>query len=290
MPGTFAEVSSGEEIARGDARYPGTLLDLSAPPPRIWARGNLALLDMPCVAVVGTRRATPYAERVAAQIAATLVRAGACVVSGLARGVDGVAHRAALAADGATIAVLGTGVDVVYPRGHAALQDEIGRRGLLLSELEPHNRAHGGSFPRRNRIIAAISSVTIVVEGGVKSGALITAECARDMNRTLAAVPGPIDVPQSRGSNELLRDGAHPITSMADVLSLTGLTAPILVADLPRDGCERRLWDALGLGAADIDTLCSRARLPAHEGMAAVSALEFRGLIECALSGEVRRI
>ena len=290
MTSVVADPVETEAIARGDARYPVSLLDLARPPARIWARGNRALLDMPCVAVVGTRRATPYAERVAAQIATTLVRAGACVVSGLARGVDGTAHRAALAADGATIAVLGTGVDVVYPRGHAALQGEIGRCGLLLSELEPDDRAHGGSFPNRNRIIAAISSVTIVVEGGIGSGALLTAEHAKDLNRIVAAVPGPIDVPQSRGSNELLRDGAHPITSMADLLALTGLTAPITISDLPKDGCERRIWDALALGAADVDTLCSRARLPAHEGMAAVSALEIRGLIECALSGEVRRL
>lgn len=279
-----------EEIARSDARYPTTLLDLPSPPTRIWARGDRALLDLPCIAVVGTRRSTPYAERVTTQIATTLARAGACVVSGLARGVDGTAHRAALAANGATIAVLGTGVDVVYPRGHVALQDEIARRGLLLSELEPRNRAHGGSFPNRNRIIAAISSVTIVVEGGIGSGALLTANHARDLDRIVAAVPGPIDVPQSRGSNELLRDGAHPITSMADLLALTGLTAPITISDLPKDGCERRIWDALALGAADIDTLCSRARLPAHEGMAAVGTLELRGLIECALSGEVRRL
>jgi len=279
-----------EEIARGDDRYPASLLDLASPPTRVWTKGDRSLLDMPCVAVVGTRRATPYAERVTTQIATTLVRAGACVVSGLARGVDGTAHRAALAANGATIAVLGTGVDVVYPRGHAALQDEIARRGMLISELEPDNRAHGGSFPNRNRIIAAIASVTVVVEGGIGSGALLTARHAEELGRTVAAVPGPIDVPQSRGSNELLRDGAHPITSMADLLALTGLTAPITISDLPEDGCERRLWDALSLGAADIDTLCSRARIPAHEGMAAVSALEIRGLVECALSGEVRRI
>jgi DNA processing protein len=281
---------STEVIARGDARYPASLLELASPPARLWSRGDLGLLDMPCVAVVGTRRATPYAERVTAQIATTLVRAGACVVSGLARGVDGVAHRAALAANGATIAVLGTGVEVAYPRGHAALQEEIASRGLLLSELEPGNRAHGGSFPKRNRIIAAISSVTIVVEGGIGSGSLGTAGLARDLSRIVAAVPGPIDVPQSRGSNELLRDGAHPITSMADLLALTGLTAPISISDLPEDGCERRIWEALALGAADIDLLCTRARLPAHEGLAAVGALELRGLIECALSGEIRRL
>ena len=290
MPAAVADALGMEDIARGDSGYPIALLDLPDPPRRIWMRGDRALLDMPCVAIVGTRRATPYAERVAAQIATTLARAGACVVSGLARGVDGVAHRAALAANGATIAVLGTGLDVVYPRGHAALQEEIGRRGLLISELEPRNRAHGGSFPNRNRIIAAISSLTIVVEGGLLSGALITARKATELGRTLAAVPGPIDVPQSRGSNELMRDGAHPITSMADVLSLVGLTAPILIGDLPPDGCERRIWDALALGAADIDTLCTRARLPANEGMAAVSALEVRGLVECALSGEVTRL
>ncbi|MDQ2666071.1 MAG: DNA-processing protein DprA [Gemmatimonadota bacterium] len=290
MAAIVAEGAATEEIRRSDPRYPAALLDLPAPPARMWARGDRALLDMPCVAVVGTRRATPYAERVAAQISTTLVRAGACVVSGLARGVDGVAHRAALAAGGATIAVLGTGLDVAYPRGHEALQEEIGRVGLLLSELEPRNRAHAGSFPNRNRIIAAISSLTIVVEGGVGSGALITARNADELGRTVAVVPGPIDVPQSRGSNELLREGAHPITSMADVLSLAGLTAPILISDLPADGCERRVWDALALGGADVDTLCTRARLPAHEGMAAVTALELRGLVECALSGEVRRI
>jgi DNA processing protein len=279
-----------EMITRSDARYPASLRDLAKPPTPLWLRGDRSLLDMPCVAVVGTRRATPYAERVATQIATTLVNAGACVVSGLARGVDGTAHRAALAAGGATIAVLGTGVDVAYPRGHAALQEEIAHRGLLLSELDPGDRAHGGSFPNRNRIIAAISSVTVVVEGGIGSGALLTAKHAQDLDRIVAAVPGPIDVPQSRGSNELLLDGAHPITCMADLLALTGLTAPITISDLPNDGCERRIWDALALGGADIDTLCSRARLPAHEGMAAVSALEIRGLVECALTGEVRRL
>jgi DNA processing protein len=212
------------------------------------------------------------------------------VISGLARGVDGCAHRGALEAGGATCAVLGTGVDLVYPRGHAMLQSEIAERGLLISELAPTNAAHGGSFPRRNRIIAALASVTIVVEAGVKSGALITSAHALELGRTVAAVPGPIDVPQSRGSNELLRDGGHAITSMADALALLGLTAPVRLADIPEGSCERRVWDALAHGSADLDTLCTRSGLPAHEGMAAVSALELRGLIECCLSGEIRRV
>ena len=278
------------ELRRDDPRYPAALRDLPDPPRTLWARGELALLDRPCVAIVGTRRATAYAERVTRELARALARGGACVISGLARGVDVAAHRAALDADGATCAVLGTGLDVAFPRGHAAFQADIGVRGLLLSELAPSNAAHGGSFPRRNRIIAALAKVTIVVEAGVKSGALITASHALELNRTVAAVPGPIDIPQAQGSNELLRDGAVLIASVADALALLGLTAPARLRDLPDQGSERALWDALAAGHADLDTLSSRAGLPAHEAMAAVSALELRGLVECALSGEIRRL
>ena len=278
------------QLHPGEQGYPAALLDRPDHPRTLWVRGDVSLLDRPCVAIVGTRRATPYAERVTLEIARCLARAGACVVSGLARGVDAAAHRGALEAQGATAAVLGTGIDVVFPRGHAELQSSIGQRGVLLSELAPPNAAHGGSFPRRNRIIAALASVTIVVEAGVKSGALITAGYALEMGRTVAAVPGPIDVPQALGSNELLRDGATPITSMADALALLGLTAPVRANELVEGGAERRLWDALSEGPADLDTLCTRARLPAHLGMAAVGALELRGLVECALTGEVRRL
>jgi DNA processing protein len=279
------------ELHPGDAAYPAALADCPEPPRTLWARGDLSLLDRPCVAIVGTRRATAYAERVTRELARTLARAGATVVSGLARGVDASAHRGALDVGGATIAVLGTGLDVVYPKGHTALQRDIGEKGLLLSELAPANAAHGGSFPRRNRIIAALATATVVVEAGVKSGALITANHALEMNRTVAAVPGPIDVPQAQGSNELLRDGALAITSMADVLALVGLTAPVRTRDLAVDGAERLVWDALAHGgSSDLDSLCYRAGLPAHEGLAAVSSLELRGLIECALTGEIRRM
>lgn len=278
------------QLRRTGALYPERLLDLPDPPPRLWARGDLSLLDRPCVAIVGTRRATAYAERVTRDLARMLATAGACVVSGLARGVDSVAHVGALEVDGATCAVLGTGLDVVYPKGHEALQQRIGRQGLLLSELEPGNAAHGGSFPNRNRLIAALSTVTIVVEAGVGSGALITSRHAMDLGRVVAAVPGPIDVPQSKGSNELFLHGAHPITCMADALTLAGLMSPIRLADIPDGTPERRIWNALGDGASDLDTLCTRSGLPAHACMAAVTALEIRGLIECCLSGEIRRM
>lgn len=277
-------------LRRGESAYPERLLDCASPPARLWVRGDLSLLDRPCAAIVGTRRATAHGERVARELGRILALAGATVVSGLARGIDAAAHRGALDVEGATCAVLGTGLDVAYPKANAPLQQAIGQRGLLLSELEPADAAHGGSFPRRNRIIAALSAVTIVVEAGVKSGALITAACALELGRTLAAVPGPIDVPQTLGSNELLRDGAAVVTSMADAVALLGLTAPIRVAEMPQDGPERRLWDALAMGAADLDTLCTRASLPAHQGMAALGELEVRGLVECALSGEIRRV
>lgn len=266
------------------------MLDLQRPPDPLWARGDLTVLDRPTVAIVGTRRATAYAERVTRELARSLARAGACVVSGLARGVDAAAHLGALDVGGATCAVLGTGLDVVYPRGHAALQAEIASRGLVLSELEANDAAHRGSFPERNRIIAAAASLTIVVEAGVKSGALLTSNRASELGRTIAAVPGPIDVPQAQGSNNLLRDGAQVIASFADALSLLGLTAPIKLGDIPEGSGERRLWDALAQGSADLDTLATRTGLPAHEAMAAVVGLEIRGLIECALTGEIRRL
>ncbi len=277
-------------LSPGEPAFPPALGELEDPPKRLWARGRLALLSAPCVSIVGTRKATAYGERVAHALARSAALAGATVISGLARGVDAAAHAGALEASGATVAVLGTGINLVFPKAHRQLQQTIANRGLLLSELPPDDPAHGGSFPRRNRIIAALATVTVVVEAGVASGALITAAHAAALGRAVAAVPGPIDVPQALGSNELLRDGAIAVTSSADLLALLGITAPIRVHDLPPLGSERRLWEALADGSADLDTLCSKARLPAHEAMAALGNLEIRGLVECALSGEIRRL
>ena len=264
----------------------------------LWSRGDLGLLDRPTVAIVGTRRATAYAERVTRQLAGTLARAGATVISGLARGVDAAAHRGALEADGGTVAVLGTGLDVCYPRAHASLQREIGERGLLLSELAPHDAAHPGSFPRRNRIIAALARVTVVVEAGVKSGALITAGHAADLGRTVAALPGPIDVPGAAGTNALLRDGAHLVASVDDVLALAGCTPthaatstdgapPAAPPGLAPD--ERALWDALGAPASGADALVERTGLPVRRCITALTALELAGLVESRWSGEIAR-
>ncbi|HEY2897325.1 MAG TPA: DNA-processing protein DprA [Gemmatimonadaceae bacterium] len=279
----------------GEDEYPARLADLPDPPPVLFAIGALEPLRKPCVAIVGTRRATSYGERVTFEIANALARAGVTVISGMARGIDGVAHRATLAANGSTAAVLGTGVDVAYPAAHRSLHAEIAERGLLLSEELPGDRASGGSFPKRNRIIAALATAIIVVEAPHRSGALITATHALDLDRTIAAVPGPIDVPQSAGSNTLLRDGAIVIAEIADALALVGAISPFALArassEAPSlsDLTQRAVWHALESPAPDLDALAARASLPARRCLAAVSALELAGAIECALTGEIRR-
>lgn len=278
-----------QPIAVGDAEYPAALHDLRNPPPTLWVIGNLSVLDRPVVAIVGTRKSTLYGERITRELSAALARAGACVISGMARGIDGVAHVAALDGGGLTAAVLGTGVDLVYPPSHRALYRRIATSGLLLSELPPGAHSHGGSFQQRNRLIAALAKVTIVVEAPAMSGALGTAKWAQELNREVAAVPGPIDSPQSEGCNVLFRDGAHPITSVADALALAGLTPALRALREPADPDQSRVWQALHDGPADLDTLCHRSSLPVQRCLAAVTALELNGTIECALTGEIRR-
>ena len=279
-----------EVLVYGLAPYPPRLRELPDPPSVLFVDGHGEWLDGgPVVGIVGTRAATAYGERITREIAAQLARAGALVVSGMARGIDGAAHRGALGAGGRSGAVLGTGIDIAYPAAHRSLHAELRERGVVVTEQPPGERATGGSFPERNRIIAALSDVVIVIEAGRKSGALITAARALELGRVVAAVPGAIDSPQSAGSNELLRDGAQLIASAEDALALIGLTVPPRAPAIDVSGVERVVWDALSRGALDLDTLASKTALPAREVMAAVTRLELSGSVECALTGEVRR-
>ena len=275
-------------VLLADEGYPAALRDLADPPPVLWWIGEWATLQEPVVAVVGTRRATPYGYRVARELVTALAAGGACIVSGMALGIDAVAHHAALDANGRTVAVLGTGVDVTYPRRHAALHRDIAQRGLVLSELRPGARSHRGSFVNRNRLIAALARLTIVVEAPIGSGALKTSGCALDLGRDVAAVPGPIDSPQSRGCNDSIRDGAHPIACVEDALTLAGLAPRPRTGPRIDDPVEMRVWDALQQGAATLDELCARANLPVSQCLAAVTGLELRGAVACALTGEIR--
>jgi DNA processing protein len=277
-------------VHRDDSAYPPQLRDLPRPPARLWTVGRLELAaGRPIVAIVGTRNATPYGERVTRELARALARAGACIVSGMARGIDATAHRAALDEAGDTIAVLGTGIDVPYPVGHRVLHRTIGERGLLVAELPPGTRAFKGCFPRRNRIIAALASVTIVVEAPRGSGALNTAEQVLDLGRTLGVVPGPVDAPQSEGSNRLFREAGHPILEPADALALVGLTSSPRVERTFSDPDMMAVWHALGRDAVDCDALCARSGLPAQRCLAALTELELAGAVECSLTGAIRR-
>lgn len=209
------------------ASLPACLGELSRPVAGLWYLGDpgaLAGAPFRHVAIVGTREASPYGIRVAERLATACAEAGLVVVSGLARGVDAAAHRAAMTAGGPTIGVQGTGVDVPYPASHRALHEALVRQGTVLSEMEPGTMATPGCFPRRNRIIAALCQVTVVVEAGYKSGAINTAGQALELGRTVAAVPGRIDEERAMGSNRLIRDGAQVIGDVDDLLNLFELS------------------------------------------------------------------
>jgi DNA processing protein len=279
-------------VVVGDADYPSKLYELSDPPPYLFVLGDLSLLARPCVAVVGTRRATAYGEWATTNIVEPVAAAGVCIVSGMARGIDAAAHRAALSCGGATVAVLGTGVDIAYPVGHRTLHRTIAERGLVISEFPCGAHAHRMSFPQRNRIIAALSRLTIVIEAGTKSGAMITEEHASDLGRNVGAVPGPINSPQSAEANRLIQDGAHVILSASDVLSLIGVADPSsrqMELRLGLRGDERAVWNALQDAVTPMDVLAERVDLPTNRMLAAVTGLEVSGLIETLSTGELRR-
>lgn len=278
-----------ETIPFSSPDYPERLRELTSPPRTLWSLGDPGTLRDPVVAIVGTRRATSYGLRITRALAAGLARAGACVVSGMALGIDGAAHRGALEVGGRTVAVLGTGVDVPYPKAHQAIYCEIVEKGLVLSEMTPGAGSHRGSFPNRNRIIAALARLVIIVEAPFGSGALHTANHALELHRDIGIVLGPIDSPQSAGSNLLLRDGAQPITSIDDAIALAGLTPQKKAGPRIDDPTEMRVWSALDSCAPSLDDLCARAALPVAECLAALTGLELRGAVECALTGEIRR-
>lgn len=264
-------------------------MDLASPPQSLYSIGSIGALSAPCVAVVGTRDPTTYGLRIARALSVALSRAGACVVSGMARGIDAESHRAVLSEGGSTVAVLGTGVDVAYPAAHRELHRLIGAKGLVLSENPPGAHAHRGAFPRRNRIIAALGKLTIVVEAGHRSGALNTALQALDLGRVVAAVPGPIDSPQSEGTNQLIRDGACVVASIVDALTLAGVSAPPRSAPAQLAGDDARVWSALDHGSLMVDDIAARSGLPARECLTAITSLELMGMVECMVTGAVRR-
>lgn len=287
------EHHGGRALLPEDREFPPLLRHLSDPPPVLFARGDLALLDRPAAAIVGSRDHSAYGGQVCRRLAWDAAAAGIVVVSGMARGLDAVAHEAALDAGGGTIGVLGNGLGVVYPAANRRLYRRVAAEGLLLTEFPPGERPHAGSFPRRNRIISGLARVTVVVEAGEGSGALITAGTALDQGREVLAVPGPVTSPLSVGPNRLIRDGSAPVLESRDLLDHFPDANPPAGARAGGglEGCFRPLPDAAseaqralaGLMAAEpvgVDDLVGRSGLPAAEVLAALSGLEIAGVVE----------
>jgi DNA processing protein len=281
-------------IIWGDPEYPVRLQEVASAPPVLYIRGAFEREDEVGIAIVGARHATAYGEDLARELAAELGRRGLTIVSGLARGIDAAAHRGVLAAGGRTLAVLGSGLDQIYPPEHEALGDQVTAHGALISEFPlgtPPLRLH---FPRRNRIISGLSLGVIVVEAGVGSGALITAHHALEQGREVFAVPGRVHARYSEGCNRLIKAGAKLVETWEDVLSelLPQLRRrrPIKQMASPPppalSAAERQVFDILGEGPLHIDAVIVRAGLPGGRVASALVGLEMKGVVR-QLTGKV---
>lgn len=276
--------------------YPAALRSIPDPPIALWVRGRVELLTRPAVAIVGSRDHSAYGEEVARQVARAAARAGIAVVSGMARGLDAVAHEAALSVHGATIGVLGTGADIVYPQQNWRLFQEVLEHGVLMSELPPGAPSHAGAFPRRNRLISGLAQVTVIVEAAEGSGTMLTCASALEQGREVLVVPGPITSATSRGTNRLLSEGATPLLKASDILTHFGAAAPVrdpAVADPPPctlSPTEARVFAALADTGRHIDELALAVGLPVGDMLATLLGLEIGGLAQSLPGGQYRRM
>ena len=271
-------------LTLADSAYPASLLQTTDPPPLLFAAGRTELLSRTSIAIVGSRNATRQGAANAAAFADALARAGVTVVSGLALGIDAAAHRGALdaGADGSTIAVVGTGVDIAYPASHRELTARIRAEGLVLSEFPLGMPAIAHNFPRRNRIIAGLARGVLVVEAALRSGSLITARLAGEIGREVFAVPGSIHSPLAKGCHRLIRDGAKLVESAQDILEELGVSGHAPHADAPArpPGPHADLLALLGDDPVDLDTLAERAQRDAGELASALLELELAQDVE----------
>jgi len=285
-------------LTRGDAGFPSSLAEVPDAPATLHVRGALLDADALAVAIVGSRRATPYGLEVAETLAADLAARGVTIVSGLARGIDSAAHRGALRVGGRTLAVLGSGVDVIYPPENRRLAAEIAARGALVSQFAPGTPPLPHNFPTRNQVIAALSLAVVVVEAAEKSGSLITARLAAELGREVLAVPGRITAPESRGANRLIQDGAHVAMGWDDVVgvlperwkacvvadrALAGQVAAEGDPDASKrssvGGTGTQVLALLGEDPIDIDHVIERSGLGAGRVSAALLELELEGRV-----------
>ena len=265
-----------------DPLYPARLKEIYDYPPVLYVRGNLPVQDEPCLAIVGTRRPTIYGRQVTEEIVADLARSKITIVSGLARGIDSVAHRAALDAGGKTIAVFASGLDIVYPGENAKLAQAITEHGAVLSEHPLGAKPKPENFPLRNRIMSGLSLGVLVVEAGERSGALITAHQAVEQNREVFAIPGSILSPASQGTNRLIQEGAKLVRNYTDILQELNLTIVVQQAEIkefsPADEAESAILKQLSSEPSHIDEICRRSGLAMPEVSSTLAMLELKGI------------
>jgi DNA processing protein len=266
-----------------DAAYPQRLKEIEQPPPVLYMRGSYLPDDLFAVAIVGTRRVTPYGRQITEELAAYLASNGITVISGLARGVDAIAHQVALKSGGRTIGVLGSGVDKIYPPEHRQLAERMMEQGAIVSDYAPGTPPDASNFPPRNRIVSGLALAVVVVEAGETSGALITAEFAAEQGREVFAVPGSILAPQSKGTNKLIQKGALPLLSINDLMQALNLTR---MGDhkaarkiLPADETEARLMNILGAEPLHVDEIRNQTELPIEKVSAALALMELKGMV-----------
>jgi DNA processing protein len=286
-------------LTPADEAFPAKLRSIPDPPLVLYATGHLELLRRPAVAIVGSRDHTAYGLEVTRAIAGKAAVAGIVVVSGMARGLDAVAHQAALDAHGATIGVLGNGIGVIYPRLNKRLYESVEREGLLITEHPPGEGPFAWAFPRRNRLISGLAQVLVVAEAAQGSGTMLTVAAALEQGRDVMAVPGPITSNKSDGTNQLLRDGAEPLLSIDDLLARFAI-APFAKANemsLPLNAppCtlspeEARVFDALTLEGRHIDDLTEAVGLPVGLTLSVLCGLELGGLVDQTAGNCFRRV
>lgn len=257
--------------------YPEVLRHIPDPPPVLYLRGKLPRGTF--IAVVGTRTPTSYGKVVTEKISEVIAVNGGVVVSGMAYGIDAIAHSASLKCGGETVAVLGSGVDVIYPSEHTSLYWKIVECGAVISEYPPGELPNQGYFPKRNRIISGLSKAVIVVEAGERSGAIITARCALEQGRDVYAVPGPITSSKSAGTNSLIKEGANPITKVEDVLEIMGYTLPSSEKYMDVSEDERRVLELLNDNEMPIDDIIERSGFEIKEVYSILTSLEIKGFV-----------
>lgn len=289
---TWLENPGNHIVTLADSDYPGQLLQIPDPPSLLYVKGRRELLSLPSLAVVGSRQATAQGLVNAETFARAFSDAGLAVVSGLALGVDGAAHRGGLAGAASSIAVLGTGTDIVYPARHRALAHDLASRGALVSEFPLGTRPLAANFPRRNRLISGLALGCLVVEAAADSGSLITARFAAEQGREVFAIPGSIHSPLVKGCHALIKQGAKLVESARDVLEELRLPVPPQASndEAPVNRHSRKLLDALGHDPCDVDTLAARCELASADVSALLTQLELDGRVAALPGGLYQRL